>query len=304
MKEIDFSKCICENPGYCPIYRQVMGACPPNWKWCQNATPQRRKQHYEDRKKQQDNSQNKSYYTINPVKFNDINIIPKSKNAICVIPANDSALSQYNITKDNIIKYAQKNNADLVELFGDQSPNDPMCNKYRLSQILGIYEKTLYIDCDIFIKNNAPNIFELTPNDKISIFNEIDYFINTNNNEWITKEQGMIVEVIGHENASNHPGEFMFNGGVMVIPRFLAKYYSQPAHPYPNFWCFDQHLLSLKLPKEKLYLLNYQWNLTYTSNRYKNQFFKNIDSAYFIHLNDSELNFKVEMLKLLNYMDG
>jgi hypothetical protein len=35
---MDFSECICDCPGFCPIYGKVMEANPPNWQWCKNTT--------------------------------------------------------------------------------------------------------------------------------------------------------------------------------------------------------------------------------------------------------------------------
>ena len=44
---MDFSKCICESPGFCPIYGRLMEEDPPNWKWCQQTNNDERKQYYD-----------------------------------------------------------------------------------------------------------------------------------------------------------------------------------------------------------------------------------------------------------------
>ena len=35
-------ECICPQAGFCELYRQEMTYDPPNWQWCQNATPEER----------------------------------------------------------------------------------------------------------------------------------------------------------------------------------------------------------------------------------------------------------------------
>ena len=42
---MDFSKCICDKPGFCRLYQKEMTESPPNWQWCQNATEKQREDH-------------------------------------------------------------------------------------------------------------------------------------------------------------------------------------------------------------------------------------------------------------------
>ena len=37
-----FKECQCLRPGYCDLFGQKMTHIPPNWKWCQDATPEER----------------------------------------------------------------------------------------------------------------------------------------------------------------------------------------------------------------------------------------------------------------------
>lgn len=34
--ELSFDNCICDAPGFCPLFNKVMTDNPPNWQWCQN----------------------------------------------------------------------------------------------------------------------------------------------------------------------------------------------------------------------------------------------------------------------------
>ena len=54
-----------------------------------------------------------------------------------------------------------------------------MSNKYRLKQVIEKYEYTLYLDCDIVVKNGSPNVFDIFNKDKISFVDEWKIIKNT-----------------------------------------------------------------------------------------------------------------------------
>lgn len=290
---MDFSKCQCANAGWCKIFNKEMTYDPPNWQWCQSLSVNEREEYY--------HSLHKSYagkvlkksndkYQVDIINFYD-NLPEKQNNhAICVIAANDLAMSLLDITRNNIKQYANKCNADYIELSGDQSPNWPLANKYRLIQVVEKYTKTLYLDCDVFIQDDAPNIFDLTPNDKISAYDEYEIWIEKDSIEWIHSQQ----ETIIHKDVCPelkikyiHSGYFqaprkMLNGGVLVIPQALAHYYQQPKACYPKQWCFDQNLLTLLLPDDKFFNLSFKFNCLYSSP----SFYCNLKNSYFLHINN------------------
>ena len=289
---LDFSKCHCLKPGFCKLYGKVMEENPPNWQWCQNTTLEQRKIHYQQAKNRSGLSDPTEY--VKPKYTIDFLPEQKSNLAICTIPANNDAKEQLRYTRESILSYASKCGADYIELSGDINPQWPMSNKYRLYDVSRKYEKTLYLDCDVFILNNAPNLFEITPDDKISAIDELPIFRNRNQLEWIKSQQEYVLTRI-LDSSEHAAGKLMINCGVMVIPKNLSEYYKQPKIDYPKFWCFDQHLLSLTLPKNKFNKLDMKWNLTHSSRK----FFNSLESSYFIHINDCKPDDKMEMLKCL-----
>ena len=106
-----------------------------------------------------------------------------------MIPANDDAQQLLDVTRHSIQKYAEKCGADYIELKDDQHPTWPMANKYRVYNVSSVYDKTLYLDCDVMIKDDAPNLFELTPDDKFCVLEEISDWENRRWTTWIETEQ-------------------------------------------------------------------------------------------------------------------
>ena len=125
-----------------------MGIKPPNWQWCLDATQPERVKHFVDTQ----NSRNKkNNHSVELVDFHD-DLPEKTKDiAVCVIPANEPALELLGITRDSIKSYAKKCDADYIELTGDQHPDWPMANKWRVHKVSSTYEKTLYLDSDVFV---------------------------------------------------------------------------------------------------------------------------------------------------------
>jgi glycosyltransferase involved in cell wall biosynthesis len=281
MVEKDFSKCQCPKAGWCDLLKKEMTATPPNWQWCQELTEEGRKQ-YHDRVNGEVRVVRKATgkHLVGTVNFVDDIPEPTSDYAVCVIPANEMAMNLLDATRENIKKYAEKCNADYIELTGDQVEEFPISNKFRLEKVAQTYEKTLFVDCDIVIKESAPNIFEITPNDKISAFDEYRVYLDhrTNNHLWIDDSMHRISKALNVA----YRGKTMLNSGFMVIPKSCSQYYSQPKVPYPRLWCFDQMWLTLNTPIEKIYKLGREWNNVFDAS----DFWERFEESYVFHFNN------------------
>lgn len=316
MIEKDLSKCQCDDAGWCDLFQKEMTSDPPNWQWCQSLSETQRENYYKLFQKSSrgkiikySNDINKE---VNIVNFYD-DILPASSDyAVCVIAANEYAFDHLIITRHSIRQYAIKCGADYIELTGDQYPDWPIANKYRVHQVAKKYKKTLYLDCDVVIKSSAPNIFDLTPNDKLSICSEFEIFEKYNDLDWIAKEQEYIVHTLlngNHENIIS--GKFiptrMYNAGVMVIPQQCADLYKQPELPYPKIWCFDQHYISLILQEKNVHLLSDKFNTktagisTQKQTSINPDFWDKLEDAYFIHVNGMNKN-EHEIIKRKNLL--
>jgi len=272
----DLSKCHCERAGFCHVFNMEMGISPPNFLWCQAATKKQREAFFKSNAKivkkikEKDNCAPViSYHDDLPEKTSDF--------AICVIPANESAMDLLDVSRDSIKSYAEKCGADYIELTGDQCEEWPLGNKFRLHHVTSVYEKTVFFDCDVIVRGNAPDLFRITPNDKISAYDE---FHDWPNEDWIIDQYRRIN--VGFDRAADfYIPTFMINSGVLVIPRSCSEYYKQPDRPYPRIWCFDQQYLSMNLPDDKFFRLDRRWNNTFATV----DFWDHIEKSYVFHIN-------------------
>lgn len=309
---LDFSKCQCDHAGWCDLFKRNMPTVPPNFQWCQSLSPEERQAAHKQMCSKPIIIEKAKKNFVNLMHFYDELPEKRSDRAVCVIPANDWALELLDITRESIVAYAKKCNADYIELTGDQIPTWPMSNKYRLANVTPVYEKTLYLDCDIRVMPHAPDIFDATPDDKISVFDEFSNWIDRNWTDWIKLEQDIIVRYLLEDEQYSHlldNGKFvepnkMFQGGVLVIPKSLAGWYKQPDRCYPRQACFDQNYLTLTLPEELHHNLDEKFNLTwqkmdFTYVNLHSDFLSKAQSCYFMHVN-GELDRKLRK-KILSW---
>lgn len=290
----DLSKCQCERAGFCPIFNVEMGISPPNFAWCQTATERQRERFFEINKNTVRKVKERkgfvpimSYHDDLPEKTSDF--------AVCVIPANESAMELLDVSRDSIKSYAEKCGADYIELTGNQCEEWPIGNKFRLYHVTSVYEKTVFFDCDVIVRGNAPNLFKITPNDKVSAYDE---FHDWPSKDWIIAQYRIINKGFDRSADFNIP-KFMINSGVLVIPNSCCEYYKQPADPFPKIWCFDQQYLSMCLPDEKFFRLDRRWNNCLATSG----FWDGLETSYVQHVN-GERNQKARKNLLQQLVSG
>ena len=276
MKDRDLSKCQCERAGFCPVFNMEMGISPPNFSWCQSATEEQREKFLKNTSKTVRKVKERENF-VPVVNFYDQLPEKKSRFAVCVIPANESAMKLLDVSRDSIKSYAEKCGADYIELTGNQCEDWPIGNKFRLYHVTSVYEKTVFLDCDVIVKDNAPNLFKITPDDKISAYDE---YHDWPDRKWIINQYQTINKAFGRPFDLNIPN-FMINSGVLVIPNSCREYYKQPSEPYPKIWCFDQQYLSMCLPDNKFFRLDRRWNNCLATSG----FWEGLEASYIQHVN-------------------
>ena len=280
----DFSKCQCESAGFCSLFKKEMTFQPPNWQWCQNATEEERKGHFNAYYKGKKPRSRNNPEFMDHVEFNDAPLDKKNNYAVCVIPANEYALSLLEITRESIQRYAKKCKADYIELTGDQFEEFPMFNKYRVFQVASTYQKTLYLDCDVLIQDIAPDIFKQTPDNKISALNEKETLYTPSPNrhcyDWFNKHKKFRKYLLRHDsNYIEENNEIQLNLGVMVIPNSKAYMYSMPKRLAKN-WLFDQDDFILRNNMDDVNYIDEKFNWMIL----RKDFWKDIANKYFIHV--------------------
>ncbi|MEX1026466.1 MAG: hypothetical protein WD049_00440 [Candidatus Paceibacterota bacterium] len=203
-------------------------------------------------------------------------------NLIIVVVGGKTTEEQWQITGPRIENYARRVGADLKVLMGDHHPGWPMANKWRIQPFVAKYERTLYLDVDVFISPDAPNIFDAVPKNRFGLFDEFaDTRFNVPGN-WIQKEGNAICDSQGWPRIQL---TWSANGGVLLFPKWASDLYAPPEKKVKKYWCLDQGLLTLQLERFQIqpHFLDRKWNHGFVGS----QFWRGIKDAYFVHLNGS-----------------
>lgn len=183
--------------------------------------------------------------------------------------------------------YARKIKAELVVIRNDEAPNYILENKFRASEIFKQFDRSLFLDVDVFVRNNSPNIFEIVPKGFLGILDELKYLGFT--------EHLVINEVRESQKLPLKPILKSYNSGVMVFDKEHAFLFEPPEERLPQSWCAEQNLLTIRIEENKIpvFELDTTFNCLYN---YK-YFTDKIEESFFIHFNGCPFDKRIKNLK-------
>jgi len=157
------------------------------------------------------------------------------------------------LTHQTIEKYANRIGADFVIL--DTVRNNILSQKWQkmyVYTLLNNYSRIIYMDTDLIVRDDCPNLFDLVPNDSIGLFNEGKYVDRTSSVKEASKVYNEMLD-------PEWTGKF-YNTGVMVISRVHKQLFKPPAY-MDEVQC-DQPYLNLRIinDKVKVFELPYRFN--------------------------------------------
>lgn len=218
--------------------------------------------------------------------------VPTKPRAIITAAAGDH-IEYLPYVRSYFQAYADRTKADYIEVTGDMRPDWPMSIKWRMPSYGWHYDQVLMVDCDVFIKPDAPDIFEID-----AAFAGVDEFPDYTDKEWYYKEAA---EYLRSQGVQFKPFDRCMNAGVMLVERGSLDLYHEPKAKYPKYWCGEQYWLWHQLQgKDRVVYLDPRWNWGYLKHL-RNAFWDGVADANFIHLNNLLNNkpLRTELLKKL-----
>jgi hypothetical protein len=190
-------------------------------------------------------------------------------------------------------QYAANHGLDFVEVTEISKQTHACGNKYAYSQIADRWQQTLWLDTDVVVDPEAPNIFDSVP---VGSWGLVDDLAVMENTEWCVAEFQKCQEVWG-VSVSRLP--HAFNSGVVVAPNNAAECYYPPPMRVPNVWCAEQHWHTQCLLDKgaSVVTLGEEWNNGFPWQRWHDQ----IPTSYFNHVNGCKPHsLRVDILKHLS----
>lgn len=195
------------------------------------------------------------------------------KLAVLTIAMGEHYQKLSKITHPTIKHYADKIGAEFIVIDQQKiSQTTPHWEKFQIFNLLNVYDRILFIDTDIIIREDAPNIFDEVPDTELGLFNEAP---------WTDRSKELLIDTCKAYDTKldGWDGKY-YNSGVMVISRCHKHLFKKPDKEVFNF--YEQTYLNMifALNKPKIFDISYKFNRMCCLDRFLGD--SRLDS-YFVH---------------------
>jgi len=171
-------------------------------------------------------------------------------NAVVTIALGSEFQQMAAMTAPLTAGYARRIGAEFLEI--GQTSTAPHFEKFRLFDLLLKYDRIVYLDTDLIVNDNCPDLFSLVPVDRFGA--------------WFPSRmgpgfEGAIAQAQSALGDIGWRGEY-FNSGVMVVSRCHREMFATPYNYLDGF--FEQTLLNYRVQKLKFPKVDIGWRCNHT----------------------------------------
>jgi hypothetical protein len=193
-------------------------------------------------------------------------ITPTRDRAVITLVIGDDAEQLHAATGPAQRRYAERIGAEYIVIRGATQDRRMMCaEKWRLKDYVPLWDRTLYLDADVWVMPDAPDVFEVVPPDRIGMVNVEPRMPGLW--AWAVPEFHRLLRSQGLTPVT--PERVYWNSGVWVGSREHAAYWTPPSHPYPAQWCTEEMWCRLQVDAAGLPIhdLDPRFNWTWPEDR-------------------------------------
>jgi len=165
---------------------------------------------------------------------------------LCTVCIGESVETYSKLTIPTYIRYCKNFNFDFfkIDKIGDHI--GPHWAKHDVIPLLDKYEYIIFIDSDVYIKKNSPNILESLPKKDwdVAAWSQTDVYKNKG---YLNKYKRWVNEYIQEVNLkslNNYNGSPYINSGVLVLSQGFKKYNKELFPETNNLRIKDQNALN------------------------------------------------------------
>lgn len=206
-------------------------------------------------------------------------VFTPGNSLLLITVAVGASLELLRVSGQSMIDYAQRVGADYIPLT-NRTQAWPFAEKFRIGHYARRYERILFVDADVFIRPNAPDIFAVVPPGSIGIHDDMFDLERMGGgpggSRWIAGE----LAALGESQGVKIPRACL-NSGVVVFDGKDADIWNAPTKPFPVTHCSEQHWIQHQIiAKGRTFSLPTEFNWQF----WANPEFRGIEDAHFIHL--------------------
>jgi hypothetical protein len=207
-------------------------------------------------------------------------IDPKRKRLVITVAAGP-AREWLRITRRRMEMYAESVSADFVALEGSTQGWWGL-EKFRVHPFAQAYDRTLFLDADVLVDPNGPDVFDCHPANCVAMH---DDWVHLPSRDWLYAERRAVRRCqdwpTSYRDAYNDRRPSCFNSGVVLCDRDNADIWAPPKLPIPTSHCAEQIVIESRLyaMDREVYRMNTHWNWQY----WMPGFERFADFAFFLH---------------------
>jgi hypothetical protein len=178
-------------------------------------------------------------------------------NAVLTISMGESYKKIAEKTHPSIKAYAEKINAEFICIDQkDISQTTPHWEKFKIYSLLNKYNRIIYLDTDIIIRDDCPNLFDVVPEGELGVFNEAPF---------TDRSKELMIDICKQYDVKlkKWNGKY-YNTGVMVISRKNKEIFKKPEQEIFSFYeqGYLNMIISLEQEKDaiKIFELTHYFN--------------------------------------------
>ena len=157
------------------------------------------------------------------------------------------------LTHPTLKAYADRIGADFIVLSDMITCNQPHWSKLLLYDLLPDYDRIIFLDTDILVRDDCPDLTEIVPPDKLGMFCE---------GHFVSRMESLREAVMAYkEEIPKWDGRSYYNTGVMVMSRQHRTLFKLP-EKLLKLGMYEQGYINLKIFRDewKMFDLPYPYN--------------------------------------------
>jgi hypothetical protein len=215
-------------------------------------------------------------------------INPKNDLLIITIAVGKTFRELQEVTGPILEEYAERVGADFVALTNITQQWWGL-EKFRVQEYAREYERTLYIDADVILRDSVPNLFEFVPRGYVAMHDDWPHLPDY---DWLWNERGAI---LGSQGVPMDRTETAWNTGIVLCDRDHADIWKPPLAPFLPSHCAEQFWIENSARKYPFFRIPTELNTQYWMPKFQEL----LPSAKIVHLANCPNSKRVELAKEL-----
>ncbi len=213
-------------------------------------------------------------------------ISPHKPRLVITIAIGEAFAKLLELTGPILQRYAADCEADFVALTNTTQQWWGL-EKFRIQQFAQAYERTLYVDADVILRDSAPNLFEFVKPGRVAMH---DDWLHLPSYDWLFAERKAILE------SQNQPMDFLettWNTGLVLCDREHASIWDPPTKPFLRSHCAEQLWIENNARQFAFFRLPTELNTQYWMPRFDEL----LPKAKIVHLANCPNDKRIELAK-------